>query len=52
MLLLFSALPPAVLNYIVAEQYQQEPDTVAAIVMIGNLASLITMPTVLYFALS
>lgn len=50
-LLIFAALPPAVLNVLVAEQYQQEPDRVASIVLLGNLASLIIMPAVLWFAL-
>lgn len=40
MLLVFGALPPAVLNYIFAERYRQEADKVASIVLIGNLASL------------
>ncbi|QJQ94964.1 MULTISPECIES: AEC family transporter [Halomonadaceae] len=43
----FAALPPAVLNYLVAEQYGQEPHKVASIVLIGNLGSLIVMPLVL-----
>jgi hypothetical protein len=34
----FGALPPAVLNYVFAERYRQEPDKVASIVMIGNVA--------------
>ncbi len=51
LLLVFAALPPAVLNVLVAEQYQQEPDRVASIVLLGNLASLVIMPTVLWFAL-
>ncbi len=52
LLLVFGALPPAVINYIFAEQYQQEPEKVASIVMLGNLGSLIAMPAALYFALS
>ncbi|MDH4134070.1 MAG: AEC family transporter [Gammaproteobacteria bacterium] len=44
---IFAALPPAVLNYIVSEQYRQEPEKVAAIVMIGNLGALVAMPLVL-----
>ncbi len=44
---IFAALPPAVLNYIVAEQYRQEPEKVAALVMIGNLGALVAMPLVL-----
>ncbi|WP_136254192.1 AEC family transporter [Onishia niordana] len=43
----FAALPPAVLNYLVAEQYRQEPHKVASLVLIGNLGSLIVMPIVL-----
>jgi predicted permease len=43
----FAALPPAVLNYMVAEQYRQEPHKVASLVLISNLASLVVMPVVL-----
>lgn len=50
-LLIFAALPPAVLNVLVAEQYRQEPQRVASIVLLGNLASLIIIPAVLWFAL-
>ena len=51
LLLIFGALPPAVLNFIVAEKYRQEPSRVASIVMLGNLASFISIPIVLAFAL-
>jgi len=51
MLLIFGALPPAVLNYIFAEKYRQEPERVASIVMIGNVASLVFVPLALVFAL-
>jgi len=50
--LLFAALPPAVLNYMVAELYNQEPQRVASIVMVGNLAALVTIPAVLAVVLS
>ncbi len=50
-LLIFAALPPAVLNVLVAEQYRQEPERVASIVLLGNLASLAIMPAILWFAL-
>lgn len=50
-LLLYGALPPAVMNYLVAERYGQEPEKVAAIVLIGNLGSLIAVPATLVFAL-
>ncbi len=50
-LLLFSVLPPALLNYMVAERYQQEPEQVAAIVLIGNMTSLLIVPITLFFIL-
>ncbi|MGB0466386.1 MAG: AEC family transporter [Pontibacterium sp.] len=51
LLILFGALPPAVLNYMVAERYNQEPDQVASIVLLGNISSLVTIPVVLAFIL-
>ena len=51
MLLLFAALPPAVLNFLVAEQFNQEPQKVASIVMIGNFASVMVIPAVLWVIL-
>lgn len=50
-LLIFGALPPAVLNYMIAERYNQEPHLVASIVLIGNIGSLVTIPVVLAFVL-
>jgi len=51
MLIVFGALPPAVFNFLLAERYHQEPERVAAIVMIGNLAAILSMPLVLYLVL-
>lgn len=51
MLVLFGALPPAVLNYIFAERYRQEPERVASIVLIGNTASLAIIPLTLAWVL-
>ena len=51
MLLVFGALPPAVLNFLFAERYQQEPQRVASIVLIGNLAALIFLPLALALVL-
>lgn len=50
-LLLFATLPPAVLNYMLAERYNQEPQKVASIVLIGNMFSIITIPITLFFIL-
>lgn len=48
---LFAALPPAVFCFMVAEQYQQEPDKVAAIVLLGNLLALVFVPIGLWMGL-
>ena len=50
-LLAFAALPPAVLNFMLAERYHVEPRKVAAIVLLGNLASLFVLPVVLLLVL-
>lgn len=50
-LLVFAALPPAVLNFMLAEKYQQEPQRVASIVLAGNFASLVFIPIALWLAL-
>lgn len=52
MLILFGALPPAVLNYMFAERYRQEPERVASIVLIGNLVALAVIPLVLPWVLA
>ncbi len=50
-LLVFGALPPAVLNVLIAEQYRHEAGRVASLVMLGNLGSLVIMPLTLWFVL-
>ena len=47
MLIIFGALPPAVINYVFAERYNQGPDEVSAIVLIGNIAAVLVIPVVL-----
>jgi hypothetical protein len=51
MLILFGALPPAVMNFLFAERYGQEPERVAALVLIGNLAALVVLPVALALVL-
>jgi hypothetical protein len=51
MFLVFGALPPAVMNFLFAERYSQEPARVASIVLVGNLAAVITLPLALALAL-
>ncbi|MCG6932709.1 MAG: AEC family transporter [Gallionella sp.] len=50
-LIVFGALPPAVLNYMFAERYSQEPEKVASMVLIGNVAALVFIPLALMFVL-
>lgn len=51
LLILFSVLPPAVLNFMVAEQFKQEPGKVASIVLIGNVMAVIFIPLGLALAI-
>jgi predicted permease len=51
LLLVFGALPPAVLNYMFAERYGQQPELVASMVLIGNLAALLFLPLALAMSL-
>ncbi len=48
-LLLFAALPPAVLNYMFAEKYQQKPTEVASMVVVGNALSLFVLSLMLLY---
>ena len=48
---LFAALPPAVMNYMFAEHYKQEPARVAAMVLYGNAFAIISLPLALAYAL-
>ncbi len=52
MMVLFTMLPPAVMNYLFAERFQIEPTNVASMVLFGNFFSLLTLPLLLSFALS
>lgn len=51
MLIIFGALPPAMINYVFAEKYEQGPDKVAAIVLVGNIAAVLVIPLVLALVL-
>ena len=48
-LLLFATLPPAVLNYMFAEKYQQQPTEVASMVVVGNALSIFTLSLMLLY---
>lgn len=51
LLILFGLLPPAVLNALLAEKYKNDSLTVASIVAVGNIFSLIYIPIYLYLTL-
>jgi predicted permease len=50
-LLLFAALPPAVMQFMLAERYHQEPDKVAAMIMLGNALAILFVPLALALGL-
>lgn len=52
MMVLFTMLPPAVMNYLFAERYKLDGPTVASMVLYGNFLAIITMPALLWYALS
>lgn len=51
LLTLSVALPPAVLNYMLCEQYLCQPDKVASIVLGGNALSVLVIPLAVWLAL-
>jgi len=51
MLIVFGALPPAVMNFLFAERYHQDPQLVATLVLIGNLAAVLVLPVALALVL-
>ena len=50
-LLLFAALPPAVMQFMLADRYHQEPDKVAAMIMLGNALAVVFVPLALALGL-
>ncbi len=51
-LILFGTLPPAVMNFLFAERFNQQPKSVASIVLLGNLFAMITLPIALAYVLT
>ena len=50
-ILLFGVLPPAIMNFLMAERYRQYPHEVASIVAFSNLAALLSVPLLLVLIL-
>jgi len=49
--ILQSAMPPAVFNFVLAEKYKQDSQVVASIIMAGTLISIITTPIIIAYLL-
>lgn len=49
--ILQASMPPAVFNFVLAEKYNQDSETVASIIMAGTLASLAIIPFVISYLL-
>jgi len=50
-LILFGSLPPAVMQFLLAERYRQEPEKVAAMILLGNALAVLFVPLGLALAL-
>lgn len=50
-LILFSALPPAATQFLLADRYRQEPERVAAMILLGNALAIVFVPLGLALAL-
>jgi predicted permease len=50
-LILFGVLPPAVMQFLLAERYGQEPERVAAMILLGNALAVLFVPLGLALAL-
>ncbi|MGB7754781.1 MAG: AEC family transporter [Salinisphaera sp.] len=51
LIIIFGVMPPAILNYMLAEMYNVEPQHVAAIVAVGHVIALAALPLTLAFVL-
>lgn len=47
-----SSMPVAVFNYLLALQYQQQPNAVAGVVVMSTLMSFITLPALMWFVMA
>jgi hypothetical protein len=47
--ILQSAMPPAIFNFVLAEKYMQDSQIVASIIMAGTLISVVTTPIIIAY---
>lgn len=50
-LLLYGALPAAVINFVLTEKYRQDPGLTASIVVLSTFISVLTIPIVFWLIL-
>jgi hypothetical protein len=50
-ILLYSSLPSAVVNFVLTEKYNQDPQLAASIILLTTLISVATIPLVLWLIL-
>jgi predicted permease len=50
-MMLFAALRPAVMQFMLADRYHHEPDKVGAMIMLGNAQAVVFVPLALALAL-
>ncbi len=50
--ILLAAMPPAVFNFVLADRYNQDSETVASIILAGTLISAVTTPIIIAFLLN
>jgi len=51
-LVLFAAMPPAIVQFMLAERYGQEPQRAAAMILLGNALAVVFVPLALAIALA
>ncbi len=51
LLIVFAALPPAVLNFLFAERYTDSAQLAASMVVISHLLAIVVLPAVLWWVL-
>lgn len=52
LIILSGLLPPAVLNYLLTEQYNMDAQTVANVVLFGNILAVLTVPIIVWLTLA
>lgn len=50
-LLIYGCFPAAVVNFVITEKYQQDPELAASIIVLSTLLSVVTIPMVFWFIL-